>query len=454
MKIKVGIPKGTRDFLPEDMAKREFVINLIKDVFRRYGFEPLETPSIERLDVLTGKYGEEGEVLIFKILKRGEELRSVLRRGNIEEQNLTDLALRYDLTVPLSRVIAMYQNRIVLPFKRYQIQPVWRAEKPQKGRYREFYQCDVDIVGTRSMFADAEIMRIIYDIFSKLGFSKFVIRFNHRKILRAIFEHLNLPEKVSNDFFISIDKLDKIGIEGVKEELKKRGLEEVINKVLPILEIRGEIQEVLNAVKPFIETTNIGMEAIKETEDLIKFIKYFEIPEDYLRFDLYLVRGLEYYTGPIYETVVEEPKIGSLSGGGRYDKLIGMFLGREIPATGTTIGLERIIDVMNELGMLNIRPTTVQILVTVFNEQTLPYSIKLTQFLRNNGFYTEIFFDFKKSLSRQFKYANSKKIPVTLVLGPDEIESNKVTIKFMETKEQITVNREDLIEKLKYYFKN
>lgn|SRR5574341_1222539 len=469
--IKPTLPKGTRDFLPAQMLKREKVLNLIKSVFERYGYDPLETPAFENLEVLSGKYGEEGERLIFKILKRGEELiaggraldkklENLLGELRIEKivgkedyaKILSDLALRYDLTVPLCRVIAMYPNEIKLPFKRYQIQPVWRADRPQKGRYREFYQCDVDIVGTSSILADFEILQITNEILKLLGFSKFLIKINNRKILSAMVEYCGIEPARGNEISVILDKLEKVGKEGVKKELKEKRIpEKVIEKLLPVLEIQGENQQILDKLKNYLKDSKIGTEGIKETEELYAYLDKSEIPKENYKLDLFLARGLEYYTGPIFESVVEKPPIGSLTGGGRYDKLIGIFLGRDIPATGTTIGIERIMDVMTELSLLPEVKTKTEVLVTIFNSETKPSSLQTVERLRSNGFKTEIYFSEKDGLRDQIGYANSKGIPVVVIIGPEEIKQNKIVIKNLKSGTQESVSPEELSDKVKTF---
>jgi len=451
--IKPSLPKGTRDFLPEPMLRRQYVMNTIKTIFEKYGYEPLETPSIETLEVLSGKCGDEGEQLIYKVLKRGTGIEKVGRDINeftiSKFSDLVDEALRYDLTVPLCRVVAMYQNEITIPFKRYQMQPVWRGDKPQKGRYREFYQCDADTVGTASMLADAETIALINEILTTLGFKKFKIRINNRKILSGIVEYSGVAVNRCNEVCIAIDKLEKIGIDGVKQELQERQIpQSAINKILPILEISGDAELILNDVTSLLKSSEIGMEGINETNELISYISTLGVPQQNCVIDLYLARGLTYYTGPIYESVVEEPNIGSLTGGGRYDELVGMFLGRNIPATGTTIGLERIIDVMTELNMLPDSKTKTQVLVTIFNEDTKKASLEITNQLRSAGINTENFFD-SGGLKKQFKYADKKGIPFVVILGPDEILKDEISLKNMNSGEQTNMTIEKLIDLLK-----
>ncbi|MFQ5822930.1 MAG: histidine--tRNA ligase [bacterium] len=448
--IKPSLPKGTRDFLPEQMFRRQYVIETVKDIFEKYGYEPLETPSIEKLDVLSGKYGDEGEQLIFKVLKRGTGLEELLRGSQEfvakEYSELVEEALRYDLTVPLSRVVAMYENELIFPFKRYQIQPVWRADRPQKGRYREFYQCDVDTVGTESMLADAESIAIVHDVLTTLGFEKFKIRINNRKILNGILSYAGVESEKDISVFMAIDKLEKIGLEGIKKELAGKGISEVeTDKILTILEIAGESEQILSELSSRFNQFESFNEGTKELKQIISYLEDLGVPKANYQIDLYLVRGLGYYTGPIYESVVEEPKIGSLTGGGRYDKLVGMFLGRDIPATGTAFGIERIIDVMNQLQMFPETKTKTQAFVTIFDDSTREASLNFTQKLRKSGVNAEFFYEVTK-IKKQFSYANKKRIPFVVIIGPDEIVSNQVTIKNMKTGEQKTLSPEKAIE--------
>lgn len=451
--IRPSIPKGTRDFLPEQMLRRQYVINIIKTVFEKYGYQPLETPSIEKLEVLSGKFGEEGEQLMFKILRRGagiEKVGTQLKEIAITNiRDIVDLGLRYDLTVPLCRVIAMYRNELTFPFKRYQIQPVWRADRPQKGRYREFFQCDADNVGSESMLADAETIAIIYEILLKLGFEKFNIKINNRKILAGIVEYSGLEKNRGMDVCIAIDKFEKIGIDGVKKELVDREIPgSAINKILPILEISGNPNTVLGQVSALLAKSDIGNEGLEETKELLGYLKLMGLAEKNYGIDLYLARGLTYYTGPIFESVIEEPNIGSLTGGGRYDELIGMFLGENIPATGTTLGIERIIDVMTELKMLPEAKTATKVLVTIFNEETRNASINLVQKLRAADVNAEIYFE-SGGLKKQFKYADKLGIPNVIVMGPDEMEKNEVSLKNMVSGEQQQMAIEKIVELLK-----
>ena len=432
-KIKPRLYKGTRDFLPQEMAKRNYVINIIKSIFEKFGFEPLETPTIELWETLSGKYGDEADRLTYRFKDRGDR----------------DVGLRYDLTVPLSRVIALYPQ-ISKPFKRYQIQPVWRADKPQKGRFREFYQCDVDIIGSSSVLADAEVIAITNEILKKLQFEEFTIRINSRKVLTGITEVSSTPIEKEMEICRAIDKMDKIGISGVQKELSDRGIKEkAISMILKILNIEGDNNKKLSELEEFLKQSQSGLNGIKEIKDLIAYLSLYEIPEKNILFDLNLARGLDYYTGPIYETVVEKPKIGSITGGGRYDNLIGLFSGQPNPATGTTIGLERIITVMEELNLFpeNIS-TSVEVLVTVFDETTLPYSIAITNQLRKEGINTDLYTGQSK-LRGQFGLANDKNIPLVIVAGPDEEKNKSVNLKNMKSGKQETFPFKDIVSVLK-----
>lgn len=449
--LKPSIPKGMRDFLPSQKRKRDYVFKIIKDIFEKFGYQPLETSSIEKEEILTGKYGEEGERLIFKILKRGTELEKLgkeLKEFTINScSQLTDLALRYDLSIPLSRVIAMYENELSFPFKRYQIQPVWRADKPQKGRYREFYQCDADIIGSDSVMADAEIILIINEIMTKLKFKKFVIKINNRKILNGLIEYCGIPDEKAENVFISLDKLDKIGIEGVITELKNRSIEDKqIQKLLSLLRINGNNKTILQKISKELENSKSGIEGANELKELLYFLELFNVPEKNIEIDLSLARGLEYYTGIIYESTVREPRIGSLTGGGRYDKLIGIFSGKDIPATGTSIGIERIIDVMSELNMLPEIKNDTKVLVTIFSSEYLKKSIDTVSKIREAGIKTELYIDYNQKIKKQFKYANNNNIPFVIVLGPEEVKLEHIALKNMSSGEQMNISEKEFFK--------
>jgi histidyl-tRNA synthetase len=432
-KFKPRIYKGTRDFLPDQMVKRQYVIKLIERVFQKYGFEPLETPTMELWETLTGKSGEEADRLAYRFTDRGNR----------------EVGLRYDLTIPLSRVIAMYPQ-IPKPFKRYQIQPVWRADKPQKGRFREFYQCDIDVIGSSSILAEAEILTAIYEILIQLGFKNFIMSINNRKILKGIAEVSGIESKQEGVMARSIDKFDKIGQKGVEAELIKGGIEsKKSKKILDILKIAGVNAERFSETARVLKSSEIGLIGIKETKELFQYLESYDVPEKYLLFDLFLSRGLDYYTGPIFETFVKEPNIGSITGGGRYDNLIGMFSGTDYPATGSSIGLERIVTIMEEMNMYpDYLRTPIQVLVTVFDPKSLDYSINITKKLRAADIYTEIYSG-TSNLRGQFGLANDKSIPLVIIAGPDEIEKNQFNLKNMQTGHQSNFPLADLIKQVK-----
>ncbi len=430
-KIQPRVPRGMRDILPEKMLLRQYVIGEMEKMFQRYGFEPLQTPVLELREALMGKYGPEAEKLIYDAQHReGKE----------------ELSLRYDLTVPLTRVVAMYPE-LVKPFKRYQIAPVWRAERPQKGRYREFYQCDVDIVGSKSMLADAEIITMIYGVLKALGFQAFATQINNRKILIGLGQYAGVPNELLGGLYRSIDKLDKIGPAGVRDEMAKSQIPaNVIDKMMDLISIPpdafGELRERLGDIPS-------AMEGIDELEQIATYLGDANIPRANYQFNFAMVRGLEYYTGPIYETVVTEPKIGSLTGGGRYDKLMGMFSSQSLPMTGTSFGIERIIDVMDELGMFpaNVGKTVTQALVTVFNSDLVGASIRVANGLRAAGINTELALE-ADGLGKQLKYAGAKAIPFAVIIGPDEQAAGKATLRDLTTGEQTLVAQGELVSVL------
>ena len=374
--IKPRVPRGTRDILPEQMIARQYVIDVIREVFEAFGFEPLQTPALELSEVLTGKYGPDAEKLIYQA-------------GHVGGKE--DISLRYDLSVPLCRVIAMYPQ-LPKPFKRYQIDPVWRAERPQKGRYRQFFQCDADTVGSESMLADAENVNLIYQVLTRLGFKQFEVNINDRKLITGIGQFAGVPTEQLGGLYRSIDKLDKIGLAGVRSELAENQIPDpVIEKLLALLEIEGDAETVLNALSEQLGEFEVAREGIAELEELIGYLTTLGVPEECYKVNVAMVRGLEYYTGPIYETVVEEPKIGSITGGGRYDELIGSFSKQGYPSTGTSFGIERIIDVMEEFDMFpsTVGKTVTEVLVTVFDADLAPESLKVATLLRQSGIRTE-----------------------------------------------------------------
>ena len=430
--IKPRVPRGMRDILPEQMIRRQYVIDIVRDVFEEFGFEPLQTPALELSEVLTGKYGPDAEKLIYQA-------------GHVGGKE--DISLRYDLSVPLCRVVAMYPQ-LPKPFRRYQIDPVWRAERPQKGRYRQFFQCDADTVGTESMLADAENVNLIYQVLTRLGFKQFEISINDRKLITGIGQFAGVPNEQLGGLYRSIDKLDKIGLDGVKSELVENQIPDaVIEKLLALLQIEGDTASVLNALSEQLGDSEVAKEGIAELEELSSYLTTLGVPEEFYRMNVSMVRGLEYYTGPIYETVVEEPKIGSITGGGRYDELIGSFSKQSFPATGTSFGIERIIDVMEEFDMFPpaVGKTVTQVLVTVFDAELASESLKLATILRGSGVRTEVYCR-PTRISTQMKYADSKGIPYAVILGSDELEAGTVAVRDLASRDQQVIPREQLVE--------
>ncbi|KXK00918.1 MAG: histidyl-tRNA synthetase [Acidobacteria bacterium OLB17] len=417
--------RGTRDFLPADIRKREYVIGIIKEVYESYGFEPLETPAFENLETLTGKYGEEGGQLMFKILKRGEKL-DIANAKKVAD--LADLALRYDLTVPLARVVADKRDKLPKFFKRYQIQPVWRADRPARGRYREFYQCDVDSIGSTSPLVEAELISAAAEIFERLGFTDYVFRLNDRKRLSKMVSDAGIEASLETDAMVALDKLDKIGEEGVLNELQARGIS------------REAAGRFLSFAK--------DPEAAPQSETIAKVVSLLR-SSDRIKDDPSLARGLSYYTGMIIEVNVPDLP-GSLAGGGRYDGLIGMFGKEQIPACGISLGLERILVVMDERGMFPPEvadSTPADVMVTVLDEETAAETIKLAAELRAAGLRVTVYPDADK-LGKQLKYADSLKVPYVCVLGESELAEGKVTLKDLRTGEQESLERENAIKKL------
>ena len=431
-KIKPQIPKGFRDFLPPQKALRQQVIKTIQSTFELFGFEPLETPVIEYASILEGKYGEDGEKLIYKFEDRGGR----------------KVALRYDLTIPLSRVIAMHPT-LPKPFKCYQISPVWRADKPQRGRYREFWQCDGDIVGSDSTLADAEIITTIYHILKALNFKQFTVRINNRKLLNGIAQALGIPEDTIPALLRIIDKLEQKGMDGIKEEMLDKGFkEEIANTILDFLSISTSNIIDFNDLKSKFTDTQLLLEGIADLETIFSHLSSLGIDSQYYRFDLSLARGLDYYTGPIFETTVDEPKIGSITGGGRYDNLIGMFSNTQFPATGSSFGLERILTVMEELNLSPLPPTTTQVLVTLFSPETEKDSLQLVAQLRAAGIKTEVYFKQDK-MKKQLSYASNKGVPLVAIIGPDEQKNKLVMLRNMQKGNQETVSQDNLISLIK-----
>jgi histidyl-tRNA synthetase (EC 6.1.1.21) len=430
-KITLQILKGTRDFLPTQFILRKKVIEIIARTFERFGFEPMETPAMEYAETLEGKYGEEGDRLIYKFEDRGGR----------------KVALRYDLTVPLARTMAMYQ--VEKPFRRYQIAPVWRADKPQKGRFREFWQCDADIVGSREVWADAEVIAVTYYALKNLGFNEFTIRINNRKLLNGMALFGGVTDKEMAGFFRIIDKADKVGWDEVKKELASKNFsEKSIDKTIALMIEDTQGDSAISRLKTTLAGIPSAQEGIAEIEEIQRCLSNLGVEQRNVLFDGSLARGLDYYTGPIFETVIENPRIGSISGGGRFDSLIGMFSGKDVPATGTSLGLERIITVMEELAMLPMTPTVSQVLVTVFARDLFGESLQVASELRSAGIKAEIYLNDDK-LKKQLDYANKKGIPLVIIIGPDEKERGEVVLKDMEQKIQVTVPRQELVNKIK-----
>jgi len=432
--MAVHLAKGTRDFLPAQMNNRLKVIDTVRGVFQRFGFEPLETPAVERIETLTGKYGDEGEHLIFRILKRGEGG----KRGE------TDMGLRYDLTVPLARVVAMNQA-LPMPFKRYQIQPVWRAERPQRGRFREFYQCDVDTVGCESMVADAECVAVVDAALSELGFKDFTVRVNHRQILRAITEAIGEGERETM-VLVAVDKLDKIGEAGVTKELLAKGVsQESVDQLWDILSV-GDGWQALDALAE--KLGEAGQVGISELRELRSFAESMGANPARVTFDPTLARGLSYYTGPVFETVINEGNVGSVSGGGRYDGLVGMFSGRQVPAVGVSLGLERIIVVMEEAGMLVSSASNTEVLVTVFSEETRGASLEAVGALRAAGVPAQVYLLKPGKLGKQFKHATKLGCRWAVTIGPDEAAEGKVQLKDLSDRSQETLSLAEAVARV------
>jgi histidyl-tRNA synthetase len=420
-------PSGTRDFLPDDIRRREHVIGVVRNVYERYGFEPLETPAFENIETLLGKYGEEGNKLIFKILKRGEH----------EASGEADLALRYDLTVPLARVVAQYQNELPRFFKRYQIQPVWRADRPAKGRFREFFQCDIDSIGSTSPVVEAEQLSAVSEILATLGFADFTIQLNHRVLLTAMLEAANVPAALHGEALVAIDKLDKIGRDGVSKELTGRGV-----GAASVETCLGALEDV-SSFERLVSTHEKGRAARAEIEQILTLAS--ESPAArHVSFVPRLARGLSYYTGAIMEISVPD-LAGSLGGGGRYDNLIGMFLGRDVPACGFSLGLERIIVVMTERGMFpaHVAVGNADVMVTIWNATARGDSLALAGELRRTGLRVDVYPEPDK-LGKQFKYASSRNVSFVTIVGDDERAAGTVSVKDLRSGDQQTMPRSDV----------
>lgn len=451
MSNKPGIPKGTRDFGPEKMARRNYIFDTIKSVFKRYGFQQIETPSMENLDVLMGKYGEEGDKLIFKILNSGDFLKKMnlsdieLGSNKVATQ-ICEKALRYDLTVPFARYVVMNRNDIQLPFRRFQIQPVWRGDAPGYGRYREFYQCDADVVGTESLICESELAAMVHHVMSTLGIN-YHLKINNRKVLSAIAERIGMPGAEA-DFCVAIDKLDKIGIDGVKKELRERGFPELTIEVLnPILEFKGSNKEAFDFLANYLDGSEIGALGLKELREVFDYVEISGIPVS-LQFDLTLARGLSYYTGAIFEVKALDVAIGSISGGGRYDNLTGLFGMPGISGVGISFGIDRIYDVLDKLNLFPQEASeSTKVLISWFDEENKRYALPLLYQLRAAGINSELYPD-RKKVQKHFEYADRKKVQWVVVVGSDEMTSGNLTVKNMLNGEQSRLTITELIERV------
>jgi histidyl-tRNA synthetase len=450
---KPSLPKGTRDFGPLQMARRNFILDTIKDTFKLFGFQQLETPAIENLSTLTGKYGDEGDQLIFKILNSGDFLKN-LEEGDVESgtstvlPKLSEKGLRYDLTVPFARYVVMNRNDITFPFKRFQIQPVWRADRPQRGRYREFYQCDADVVGTDSLVCELEILLMIKRVFSKLGITDYSIKINNRKILTGLSEVIGEKGR-EGELCVAIDKLDKIGWQKVQEELLQRNFEQnSIEKLEPIIHLKQSNKEKLEFLKLFLANSEIGIKGLEELEEVFGLLQSYGESEEHVDFDVVLARGLTYYTGAIFEVKVNNVSIGSVSGGGRYDDLTGVFGLQGVSGVGFSFGVDRLYDVMDELGIFPEENFDIsKVLITHFDEKGFEYGLKVLNKLRTNGVSSELFPEINK-IKKQFSYADKKGIPYVIVLGEDEINKGLISLKNLATGQQDSMHLEEAIGKI------
>ena len=453
MAQKPSIPKGTRDFTPLVMARRNYIFSIIRKVFEKYGYQAIETPAMENLSTLLGKYGEEGDRLLFKILNSGDFLAKTGRDELLTADSsklalrISEKGLRYDLTVPFARFVVQHRNDITFPFKRYQIQPVWRADRPQKGRYREFYQCDVDIIGSDSLLNELDLIRMIDEVFSELNIN-IVIKINNRKLLSGIARVMGYPGKLT-DITVAIDKLDKIGIENVYEELRSKGIDDdAISQLEPIINLDSENEKKLQCLKELIGGTEEGSKGILELEELLGYLKNVDIKAK-IEVDQTLARGLNYYTGAIFEVKAEGVQIGSICGGGRYDNLTGVFGLPGVSGVGVSFGADRIYDVMNELTLFPAGAlASSKLLIVNFGKKEVAHSLKLLEKIQNAGIKAEIYPDAAK-MKKQLKYADQKRIPFVLLAGEEEMENEIYTLKNMHSGEQLKLKLEEIIDKIK-----
>ena len=452
MAQKPSIPKGTRDFSPEEMAKRNYILDTIISTYRLYGYREIQTPAMENLSTLLGKYGDEGDRLIFRILNSGDSLKDFDRQELLTidpadfASRACDRGLRYDLTVPFARYVVQHRNEITLPFKRYQIQPVWRADRPQKGRYREFYQCDADVIGSDSLLHEVELTQIIDTVFTKLGV-RVVILLNNRKLLTALSEQLGIENII--DLTVSIDKLDKIGWDGVEEELRSKGIgEEAISRLKPILGLSGSNEEKLEKLSDLFGESEVGRKGVEELTYILDKLRHCKLQNE-VRLDLSLARGLDYYTGTIFEVKALDTPMGSITGGGRYDNLTGVFGQSGMSGVGISFGAERIFDVLEALDLYpESTHSGTQLLFINFGEKALDYILPLLSDLRREGIAAEVYPDDAK-MKKQMSYANALSIPYVAFVGDDEIEQHTISVKDMESGDQKSYTSEELITLLR-----
>lgn len=450
MTNKPTIVKGTRDFSPMEMSKRNYIFKTIEDVYSLYGYQQIETPALETLQTLMGKYGEEGDKLLFKVLNSGDFLRKVDDKELVERNTLKlasqlcEKGLRYDLTVPFARYVVMHHDELQFPFKRYQIQPVWRADRPQKGRYREFYQCDADVVGSDSLLNEVELMQIVDEVFQRFGV-RVIIKINNRKILTGIAEIIGAADKIV-DITVAIDKLDKIGLENVNEELANAGISpDAIDKLQPIISLQGTNDEKLNVIKNVLKDSQIGLKGVEEVAYILDVLKTMQLHNE-IELDLTLARGLNYYTGAIFEVKAKDVSIGSITGGGRYDNLTGIFGKPGLSGVGISFGADRIYDVLNALDLYPKETiNSTQILFINFGEKETAYCLPLVNEARSHGISAEMYPDAVK-MKKQMSYANAKQIAFVAMAGENEMKENKITLKNMETGEQMLVPISDFMD--------
>ena len=453
---KPTIPKGTRDFLPQDVARRNYIFDTIKSVFKVYGFAPIETPSFELSSTLMGKYGEEGDRLIFRILNSGEKMKradlSALQEDNLPRfaNSLSEKALRYDLTVPFARFVVQHQNELTFPFKRYQIQAVWRADRPQHGRYQEFFQCDADVVGSDSLLCELELIQIFDAVLSQFNLPGFTIKINNRKLLTGIAELIGESGKLV-DIVVAIDKLDKIGKEGVITELENKGISnKAIVAIQPLFDLQGTNKEKLDKMATFLSESKIGLKGVEELRSIFSLLDKIEFNQEKIEFDITLARGLNYYSGAIFEVLAHDVKMGSICGGGRYDDLTGLFGLKDLSGVGISFGADRIYDILKELDLFPKYLTEgLTVLFVNFGEKESEIALKLAVSLRNNSIDCEVYPSPLK-MQKQLKYANDRGVKFVAIIGEEEMKLGKIILKNMESGEQILMSHSSFID----YFKH